>query len=181
MTLTPNLIGQRIRSAREERQMTQQDLADHLGKTAAAISELERGKVHQISAIDLYKLADLLRKPIEYFYGEDYSGSDVQDLVALIRIMEPDIRELILPSISSMHEMKLIADQINATDDKAVLLSLAQRLYSVLQPYLEAVTKLSAAGKDAQEKLARLLETESDLTAAQPGPGHHSPQGNPPP
>ncbi len=61
-----DLIVKRIKEARIERRFTQQDIAKHLGRSTAAISELERGKV-QVSASDLYQIAQLLNKPIEYF------------------------------------------------------------------------------------------------------------------
>jgi transcriptional regulator with XRE-family HTH domain len=159
MVITPKTIANRIRSAREERHLTQQDLGDHLGKTAAAISELERGKVHQINAIDLFRLSELLTKPIEYFYGEEYAGPDVQDLVALIRIMEPDTRALLLPTIKAMLKMKQLSDRINATNDKTELISLAQGLYAAMQPYLDSVSQLTSSGRDAQDKLSRLLDS----------------------
>ena len=90
-------IAKRIREARKERGLTQQDLANQLGRTAAAISDLERGKV-QVNATDLYQISQFLNRPIEYFYGEDYLGSDVQDLIAIIRKMPKDIRKEILPN-----------------------------------------------------------------------------------
>jgi transcriptional regulator with XRE-family HTH domain len=52
-------IIKQIKAARMERGLTQQDLADQLGRTAAAISDLERGKV-QVTASDLYKLSRYL-------------------------------------------------------------------------------------------------------------------------
>ena len=55
-----NIIVKRIRDVRKERGLTQQDLANILDKTAAAISDLERGKV-QVNASDLYKIATLLK------------------------------------------------------------------------------------------------------------------------
>jgi transcriptional regulator with XRE-family HTH domain len=58
----------RLLVARFERGLTQQDIADHLGKTAAAISEMVRGKV-QVSASALSKFAVLPDKSIELFYG----------------------------------------------------------------------------------------------------------------
>ena len=60
------IIVKRIKAARMERGLTQQNLADQLGRTAAALSDLERGKV-QVTASDLLKLARYLNKPIEYF------------------------------------------------------------------------------------------------------------------
>ena len=73
-----DLIVKRIKEARLERGLTQQNLAKHLGRSTASISELERGKV-QVTASDLFLIAQLLNKPIEYFYGEEFSDKDIQE------------------------------------------------------------------------------------------------------
>jgi len=83
MTTNQEIVA-RIKEARRQRNMTQQQLAALLGKTAAAVSDMERGKV-QVSASDLSILANTLNKPIEFFYGEEIGDSDIQDLVAVMR------------------------------------------------------------------------------------------------
>lgn len=98
-------IVQRIRAARAERGLTQKDLADHLKKTPAAISDLERGKV-QVSASELYQIADLLNKPIEYFYGESIGDKEIEDLVALLRIQTPAERSAILQMTNVLINMQ---------------------------------------------------------------------------
>jgi len=79
-----NTIVDLIKAARVERNISQKQMADHLGKTQATMSDLERGKV-QVSASELYKIAAYLGKPIEYFYGEEIGNKEIQELVALIR------------------------------------------------------------------------------------------------
>jgi len=54
-----------------------------LGITASTISELERGEV-QISASDIYQIAQILNKPIEFFYGEEYGEKEIQDLITIL-------------------------------------------------------------------------------------------------
>ena len=76
-------IVKRIKTARVQRERTQKDLADYLGRTAASISDLERGKV-QVTASDLYKISIYLSKPIEYFFGEVFGGEQ-----AIIRGLQP--------------------------------------------------------------------------------------------
>jgi transcriptional regulator with XRE-family HTH domain len=55
-----------IRLAREERQMSQNDLARSIGKTNVTISDIERGKVG-VSSIDLALIAKKLGRPMDYF------------------------------------------------------------------------------------------------------------------
>lgn len=109
-----DLIVKRVKDARLEKGLTQKDLADHLGRTAASISDLERGKV-QVTASDLYKISQYLRKPIEYFYGEDFGGKEIQDLVSLLRIQSPENRkaniEYIQKTIKLQELGKVIASQ----------------------------------------------------------------------
>lgn len=110
MELSNEYIGDRIRQARKERNRTQSELADALGKTTGAISQLEQGNV-QVSVVELAKVADYLNKPIEYFFGEEYMGDDVQTLVAVIRKMPPDTRKEQVAWIQSLLEIQTIGDK----------------------------------------------------------------------
>lgn len=68
---TSSDIGARIRRAREEARLTQQQLGRVWGNvTHAAISDIERG-VTRVSASRLAELAKLLNKPVSYFYNEE--------------------------------------------------------------------------------------------------------------
>jgi transcriptional regulator with XRE-family HTH domain len=67
-------IGKKIQQAREERGLTQVDLALALGITQAALSNYELGKrrlyLHQIEEI-----SRVLGKDLEYFIGTDQEAS----------------------------------------------------------------------------------------------------------
>lgn len=82
--------------------MTHIEIDGYLGRTTAAISELERGKV-QVTASDLLQLGRYLNKLVEYFFGEEYIWDDVQDLIATNRRMDTEIRALQIPIIKSIH------------------------------------------------------------------------------
>lgn len=64
------LLGQRIRQARENLGLSQERLAHRWGKKQYQISEYENGK-RRIYAHDLPQLADALRVPIPYFFQDD--------------------------------------------------------------------------------------------------------------
>lgn len=66
-------IGAKIKRAREERTLSQAELGAKLGVTATAINYYEKGK-RKISIDDLYRLASVLKKPLDYFL----SDGDVQ-------------------------------------------------------------------------------------------------------
>jgi transcriptional regulator with XRE-family HTH domain len=61
-------IIKKIRETRLHKHITQSEIAELLGKSPAAISDLERGKV-QISAAELYLIAEFLEVPIDYFFS----------------------------------------------------------------------------------------------------------------
>jgi transcriptional regulator with XRE-family HTH domain len=154
-----NLIVKRIREVRIERGLTQQDIADQLGKTASAISDLERGKV-QVSASDLFYLARYLNKPIEYFYGEEYIGEEIQDLIAIIRRTDPEIRAFQIPIIRSILLLQLKSDEIKSLEienDEEVLKTHAMEIYNLLIPYLTNITELRTKGFLIKSQLEEVL------------------------
>ncbi len=116
MNLSNEYIGNRIREARKDRNKNQTDLAEALGKTTGAISQLEQGNV-QITVIELAKIASFLNKPIEFFFGEEYMGDDVQTLVAVIRKMPPEIRSDQVSWIQALLDIQTIGDEINNNDE----------------------------------------------------------------
>ncbi|MBI9046520.1 MAG: helix-turn-helix transcriptional regulator [Anaerolineaceae bacterium] len=147
-----------IREVRNERGLTQQDLANYLGRTAASISDLERGKV-QVTASDLFLISQFLNKPVEYFFGEEYIGDDVQDIIAIFRKMDPEIRALQIPIIKSLLLMQQKADSISPLDttDEELSKPLALELYELLIPYLSSITELRSKGMVTKMQLEEVL------------------------
>jgi transcriptional regulator with XRE-family HTH domain len=127
-------IVKKIKDARIERGLTQKDLADHLDKTAAAISDLERGKV-QVSASDLYKIAELLNKPIEYFYGEDLGGKDIEDMVAIMQKQPPEERSKSMMLTNLLLQVQGFEDEANKfPEGKAYPIERAKEFYNLVVP-----------------------------------------------
>jgi transcriptional regulator with XRE-family HTH domain len=61
-------LGARIRRAREEIGLSQEQLGRLMDRSHAAISDMERGKT-KLGISDLSKLARFLQKDISYFIG----------------------------------------------------------------------------------------------------------------
>ncbi len=162
------LIVKKVKAARLERGLTQKDLAKLLDRTSASISDLERAKV-QVTASDLAKLAKYLNKPIEYFYGDSFGGDEVDNLVALIRKMDPEIRSEQINVINSLLVMQvsfanLDTDSENDIDDDA-LKEMAKETYDHLIVYLTGVRQLYDKGIDAKNKMEEILGINiSDLS-----------------
>ena len=157
------LIVKRIKDARIERGLTQKDLADHLGRTAAAISDLERGKV-QISASDLYKLAVFLGKPVEYFYGINYSGKEIEDVIALIREIDPETDGELFPTISLFMEYQLEIKRAQGTKNSDNILEddAVRKVYNNLISYLLSLRALLVDGIATKSRLEELLKLNED-------------------
>lgn len=126
-----DLIVNRVKDARIERGLTQKDLADHLGRTAASISDLERGKV-QVTASDLYKISEYLRKPIEYFFGEDYGGEEIQNLVSILRSQSKEYRQANIEYIQKMIKLQMLGDEIISKPKEEVTVEQMKRFLDIL-------------------------------------------------
>ena len=75
-------FGMRLKSAREMRGLTQEELVARLGKkTIASISEYEHGK-RRLAAIELPDYAEALGVPITYFF-EDVIPADQLEIAVV--------------------------------------------------------------------------------------------------
>ena len=63
------LVAHRLKAKRNEKNITQTELGDVLGVTFQQIQKYEAG-VSRISAGNLYKLAEFLGAPLDYFFAE---------------------------------------------------------------------------------------------------------------
>ncbi|MDK2888388.1 MAG: repressor LexA [Thermoanaerobacter sp.] len=68
-------IGRRIKKAREDRGLTQEQLGEKLGFTKTAINLYEKGK-RRISIDDLKRISVILGKPLSFFLGENISSME---------------------------------------------------------------------------------------------------------
>lgn len=61
-------VGKRVAQARADLGLTQAELATRLGVARSTLAEMETGQ-RKISADELYRLSDLLRRPLERFFA----------------------------------------------------------------------------------------------------------------
>ena len=90
MVITSEAIGQRLRFARESRQMTQESSATLLGLQRSAISLMESGQ-RQVSTLELTRLAAHYGRPIEWFVNPLIPAHQEDPVVALFRAA-PDLQ-----------------------------------------------------------------------------------------
>lgn len=74
--MEPQVLGERIRRAREGLGLSQEELAERVDKDQRAISDYERGE-RRVPAIDLPVLAIALDVPIMYFYQGELKANDL--------------------------------------------------------------------------------------------------------
>lgn len=74
--LTPGVeqerLAQRLREAREYLGFSQELVAERLGVPRASVSAMENGK-RKVSSLELKELAQLYRRPLTFFLGEEES------------------------------------------------------------------------------------------------------------
>ena len=63
-------IGQKIKKARQEAKISQEQLADKLGLSGNNIISRWENGLGRISVDQLMKIADLTHRPISHFFGE---------------------------------------------------------------------------------------------------------------
>lgn len=76
MLVDSKQLGYRIRQAREQRGLSQEEFAAAVAKDQGAISDYENGK-RKLAAIDLPVFATVLEVPLLYFFEHD---ADVRNL-----------------------------------------------------------------------------------------------------
>jgi transcriptional regulator with XRE-family HTH domain len=98
----PVQIGERIRTARNERGWTQEQLAEAVGVSRSAVAQWETGRAGQLTG-NLARIAEVLAVGIEHLtHGRDkrsgvHAGSgDESALLRLYRECTPDDRQLLL-------------------------------------------------------------------------------------
>jgi transcriptional regulator with XRE-family HTH domain len=99
---TPQDIGTRIRTARRQRSLTQEQLADQVGVSRSAVAQWETGRTGQVTG-NLSRIAGALGVNVEYLMvGDDKrAAGQVQqgDELALLRLYrecDPEDRQMLL-------------------------------------------------------------------------------------
>jgi transcriptional regulator with XRE-family HTH domain len=62
-------LGIRLRSSREYLGLSQEEVAEHMGLSRPAISNIEAGK-RKVSTQELQRFAELYRRPYDYLLGD---------------------------------------------------------------------------------------------------------------
>jgi transcriptional regulator with XRE-family HTH domain len=153
------IIVKLIKEARLERGLTQHDLAKHLGRSTAAISELERGKV-QVSASNLYQIAQLTNKPIEYFFGEEYGEKEIQDMIAILRKETPEARAQSIATTAMLLRIQEIGDKLKDDPEKELSIDELKDFFSSFIAFSKYLNDITAQVNDIRDKLLHELKLQ---------------------
>jgi transcriptional regulator with XRE-family HTH domain len=77
-------LGARLRASREFLGFSQEEVAEHMGLSRPAISNIEAGK-RKVSSEELKRFAELYRRPYEYLLGEAEEQVEDETTEALYR------------------------------------------------------------------------------------------------
>jgi transcriptional regulator with XRE-family HTH domain len=109
-------IRRQIRLAREDKGMSQEDLAKAIHRSRITITNLESGRT-EVNAVDLMGIAYVLEKPIRYFFPvyvptEDDLSSNESELIHYFRMLEGNeaMQDLVLESAKRAAEIATQAD-----------------------------------------------------------------------
>jgi transcriptional regulator with XRE-family HTH domain len=95
-------IGRRVRAARQDRGLTQNELASQVGVSRSAVAQWETGRAGQVTG-NLSRIASVLEVNVEYLmYGDDKRAvgevrqGDELALLRLYRECQPEDRQMLL-------------------------------------------------------------------------------------
>lgn len=97
-------IGEKIRRARLEKGMSQEELGDILGIQKSAVAKYENGRVTNIKRQTLQKLSDVLDIPPHELIYEEELSDNVRQLVQFAKSVPEDKAEMILRVMRSIVE-----------------------------------------------------------------------------
>jgi Zn-dependent peptidase ImmA (M78 family)/transcriptional regulator with XRE-family HTH domain len=91
MTLDPNTLGRRLREARENRRLTQEQAAQAIDLSRTALVHIEAGK-RSLSTLELSGLAKLYHRSVTDFFAEDESQmSREEDPLLILHRLPPEL------------------------------------------------------------------------------------------
>jgi transcriptional regulator with XRE-family HTH domain len=122
---TPSDIGTRIRAARRDRGLTQDELADHVGVSRSAVAQWETGRTGQVTG-NLSRIASVLEVNVEYLmHGEDKRAAgevrqgDELALLRLYRECDPEDRQMLLRTARRLAQdrpLQMVARSVSAAE-----------------------------------------------------------------
>ena len=110
-------VSQRIRDKRNERGMSQTEVANALGVTFQQVRKYERG-TNRVGASRLYDLSRILSLPLQIFFEglENQAHTSEDDAENVVHLMKPDTIELVEAyyKVDNLHVRRRILSTIRS-------------------------------------------------------------------
>lgn len=150
-------IGEKLRAARQQRQMSLRELADKAEMSASMLSQIETGKAYP-SVRSIYNIAAALAVPVDYFFPDQGNNSTMP--------LESDSNAAGEMTASEMREAK-----VNRVTDVAVM-EFPPRAQSPM-PVVHASGRptIELKGGVAWSRLTALAESDAEFLEISYAPG----------
>lgn len=113
----------------------------------------------QVTASDLYKISLFLHKPIEYFFGENFGGQEIQDLVSILRSQPPKHRKNNIEYIQKIIKLQMLGDEIISKPKEEVTVELMKDFLDLLIN----ITNQNRAASNQVEDATKLVLSEIEF------------------
>jgi len=150
-------IAKKVKETRKMRGLTQSDIANVLDKTPATVSDMERGKI-QISASDLFKIANALNRPVEYFFGDDYGNEEMQDLIFVIRKQPLESQAKVFEYVKMMLSLESFQEMVTGKEREISEEELSKTLSFIFQ-YADEIEKLNNKLTEVKTNLREIFKS----------------------
>lgn len=92
MVTDRQLVCEKLRHARQEAELKQETVARYLKISTSAVSAFESGN-RKLDAMELYMLAKLYKKPMEWFFSDYVSLQMISNQESLSAVSDPLINQ----------------------------------------------------------------------------------------
>jgi len=101
------LISKKIKKARNEKNLTQEELAEKLDVTVSYICQVERGK-KKFNLKRIVEISKILEKPIDYFIDgyEPENDDTISEIISLLNKMSYAKLKLSLEFIKNIYDFE---------------------------------------------------------------------------
>lgn len=125
---------------------------------------MERGKV-QVTASDLYKISQLLKKPIGFFYGEEYGEKEIQDLIAIIHKETPETRVKSIATMTMILQMFEIGERLTGNAEKEPTIEELKEFFTKFITFAKEINDTTAQVNSFRDKIIHELKSQGiDIT-----------------
>lgn len=114
------ILSERLRTIREQRNMTQGDIEQRTGLKRSYVSRLEHGRTIP-SLATLEKFAQALEVPLYHFFYDEEGPPKTASLPQAVQVVDGDHWGLDGESARYVHRLSLLLRRINENDRKMLI------------------------------------------------------------